>query len=84
MASTHPPLSGAFLFMKKYTLIGVYPDVVNKTQFGVIAESDEKYDLHLLLERLVPYGMTMAVIETKTGKTEVRSYDYLPPDRYEG
>ena len=84
MASTHPPLSGAFLFMKKYTLIGVYPDVVNKKQFGVIAESDEKYDLHLLLERLVPYGMTMAVIETKTGKTEVRSYDYLPPDRYEG
>ena len=50
MASTHPPLSGAFLFMKKYTLIGVYPDVVNKKQFGVIAESDEKYDLHLLLE----------------------------------
>lgn len=84
MASTHPPLSGAFLFMKKYTLIGVYPDVVNKKQFGVIAESDEKYDLHLLLERLVPYGMTMAVIETKTGKTEVRSYDYLPPNRYEG
>lgn len=84
MASTHPPLSGAFLFMKKYTLIGVYPDVANRKQFGVIAESDEKDDLHLLLERLVPYGMTMAVIETKTGKTKVRSYDYLPPDRYEG
>jgi len=70
--------------LKKYTLLGVYPDVFNKTQFGVIAESDDKDDLHLLFERLLPYGMAMVVIETKTGKTKIRSYDYLPPDRYEG